>query len=135
MVKKQDDKVLHDFEGFEVSEALAVVRNAGDGLSEAMHFEPFEVAQGERRFLVLDVTCDDVQFPRVKEGRGAKAKYTGTLARKHIFRASTGVFLDESVVPCCHRGAGRAARGTPRGRTDRQGAGQGYLHVPGRSGG
>src|SRR5208283_1098317 len=85
-------------EGFEVSEALAVVRNAGDGLSEAMHFEPFEVAQGERRFLVLDVTCDDVQFPRVKEGRGAKAKYTGTVARKHIFRASTGVFLDETVV-------------------------------------
>lgn len=88
---------LGEFEGSPVVAALAVVRNAGDGLSEAMRFAPFKVHQGERRYLVLDVTCTDVQFPQVPREKGDEDDEL-QVARKHIFRASTGLFLDDQVV-------------------------------------
>ena len=65
--KPADKEALPAFEGKEVVEARAVVRNAGDGLSSAMHFHPFTVHQGEKRYLVLEVTCIDVQHPFVDQ--------------------------------------------------------------------
>jgi hypothetical protein len=84
---------LPDFEGTEVVEARAVVRNAGDGLSEAMHFAPFAVHQGDKRYLVLDTTCIDVQHPYAD-----KKNPEDGLARVHILRADTGLFLDAEFI-------------------------------------
>lgn len=84
---------LPEFEGKEVVEARAVVRNAGDGLSEAMHFAPFAVHQGERRFLVLDTECVDVQHPFAD-----KKNPEDGLARVHILRADTGLFIDPEFI-------------------------------------
>jgi hypothetical protein len=84
---------LPSFEGTDVVEARAIVRNAGDGLSEAMSFEPFAIHQGEKRYLVLDVTCIDVQHPFAD-----KKKPEDGLARVHILRADTGVFLDATFI-------------------------------------
>ena len=91
--KPADKEVLPPFEGSAVVEARAVVRNAGDGLSEALHFEPFTIHQGDRRYLVLDVTCIDVQHPYAD-----RKNPDGGLARVHILRAETGLFMDAEFI-------------------------------------
>ena len=83
----------YSFEGVEVVEASAVVRKTGDGLSEEMHFAPFVVHKGERRYLVLDVECTDVGHPwKDKKDHGEGA------VRRHIFDAGTGLFLDDDII-------------------------------------
>jgi hypothetical protein len=83
----------YDFEGIEVKGASAVVRKTGDGLSEEMHFAPFVVHKGERRFLVLEVECTDVHHP----WRDKKDHALGA-TRRHIFDAETGLFLDDDII-------------------------------------
>lgn len=84
---------LPDYEGLEVVEATAAVRRAGDGLSEAMHFAPFVIHKGERRFLLIEVECVDVQHPWVN-----KKDHAAGTQRKHILDAYTGVFLDSKAA-------------------------------------
>ena len=84
---------LPDFEGLEVVEARAAVTNTGDGLSEAMHFAPFAIHQGQRGFLVLEFECVDVRHPYAD-----KKKPEDGLARVHILRAETGLLLDDDVI-------------------------------------
>jgi hypothetical protein len=83
----------YDFEGTEVRTASAIVRKTGDGLSEEMRFAPFVVHKGERRFLVLDVECTDVHHPWTD-----KKDHSQGAIRRHIFDASTGLFLDDDII-------------------------------------
>lgn len=85
--------IPYDFEGTEVSSSTAVVRKTGDGLSEEMHFAPFVVHKGEKRFLVLEVECTDIGHPWLD-----KKDHDKGAARKHIFDAGVGFFLDDDII-------------------------------------
>ena len=91
--KPTDKEVLPPFEGSAVVEARAVVRNAGDGLSEALHFEPFHYSP---RGPPLPRARRDVHS-RPAPLRGPQKPYGG-LVWVHILRAETGLFMDVEFI-------------------------------------
>lgn len=81
---------LTPFDGKEVLSAGIAIRNAGDGLSEALSVEPQEFHHGEKVYVVLECEVDKVRFDPVKDSDG--------LRRIHVFKAGTATIVDESVV-------------------------------------
>lgn len=81
---------LTPFDGKEVLSAGIAIRNAGDGLSEALSVEPQEFHHGEKVYVVLECEVDKVRFDPVKDSDG--------LRRIHVFKAGTATIVDESIV-------------------------------------
>ena len=84
------DPHLTSFEGREVMRSTIAIRNAGDGLSEAMKFEPIELHQGQRVYVVLECDVSEVSFPQIKD--------TDALSRKHVLRAGAATLVDGAIV-------------------------------------
>lgn len=81
---------LTPFDGKDVLSAGIAIRNAGDGLSEALSVDPQEFHHGEKVYVVLECEVDKVRFDPVKDSDG--------LRRVHVFKAGTATIVDESIV-------------------------------------
>jgi hypothetical protein len=80
-----------DFEGMEVAGSRVVIKNTGDGLSDAMDVEGLHVTLGDRIFFVIAADCVAVRF---KPKKGEEDK----VLRVMEFRANEAATIDEPVV-------------------------------------
>lgn len=84
---------LTPFEGRDVLRTSIAITRAGDGLSEAMKFEPREFHHGDRVYVVLETTVAKVQHvPYDKDDE------FGPLVRVHSLTAGTATIVDEELV-------------------------------------
>lgn len=84
---------LTPFEGMPVTRAGVSIRNAGDGLSEALKVDPVELHQGDRVVIVMEGEVSSVQFqPTDKEDPA------GAQIRTHVIKAGTATLVDRDLV-------------------------------------
>lgn len=88
--RKSSQGPLPLFEGLDVVTTKVIIKNTGDGLSQAMAIEPQVIAVFDRKFVVLEVECDAVNHRRVKD--------TEVLERVVVLKAETATFVDEHLV-------------------------------------
>lgn len=81
---------LAPFENRDVLRSTVAVTNAGDGLSEAMKFDPIELHHGDTCYLVLECEVTKVRFDPIKD--------TNALSRVHVLRAGTATLVDGELV-------------------------------------
>lgn len=81
---------LGTFDGHDVITSSVAIRNAGDGLSQAMSIEHIELHHGQTVYVVLECEVKDVQFPIIKD--------TESLNRKHVLSAGTATIVDKALV-------------------------------------
>lgn len=84
---------LGDFEGQPVVGTTVVIRNTGDGLSEAMKVEPTMLHAGDTVHVVLECTVVDVGFPPQDRDQPG-----GPRVRRHVLKAGTATFVDGELV-------------------------------------
>ena len=87
------DSIPYVFEGVDVKGSDVKIRRTGDGLSEAMHFEPTVVHKGERRFVLLEVECADIAHPWAD-----KKDHAEGAVRMHLLDAFAGMWLDADLA-------------------------------------
>ena len=109
-----------DFEGMEVAGSRVVIKNTGDGLSDAMDVEGLHVTLGDRIFFVIAADCVAVRF---KPKKGEEDK----VLRVMEFRANEGCLIDEPLI----REALDRSRWVVQQRRD---AAQGIHRLPGMGG-
>src|SRR5262249_14836962 len=85
-----ESKELTPFDGRQVLNATVAIRNAGDGLSQAMSIDPIELHHGEKVYVVLECDVEKVRFDPIKD--------TQALSRVHMLKAGTSVIVDEDLV-------------------------------------
>lgn len=76
---------LTPFEGKDVVKATVRIMKAGDGLSEALSFEPIELEHGDEAFFVLRGIVRDVDFP--PDGKIEEPGEVPPLVRRHTVDA------------------------------------------------
>jgi len=81
---------LGEFTGCEIVGSGLIVRNAGDGLSDAMELRPQVIRIGDRVGVYLEGVIKDVQHPQLKNDEG-KVK------RIHVLKAEQGVIVNGTV--------------------------------------
>lgn len=81
---------LGTFDGRDVITSSVAIRNAGDGLSQAMSIAHTQLHHGDTVYVVLECQVKDVQFPLIKD--------TDSLNRKHILRAGVATLVDKELV-------------------------------------
>jgi hypothetical protein len=81
---------LSPFDGRDVITSSVAIRNAGDGLSQAMSIEHTELHHGQTVYVVLECEVTAVEFPVIKD--------TESLNRKHILRAGVATLVSKADV-------------------------------------
>lgn len=69
-----------------------IIRNTGDGLSQAMAVEPRDLDIGDEVYVLVEATCVDMHYP----AEDPKYPAIGGLRRIPVLRAGTATFLDPS---------------------------------------
>lgn len=81
---------LSKFEGREVMNVTAAIRNTGDGLSDAMNVDLVELHHGEKVYVVLECDVEKLRFDPIKD--------TNALNRVHMMKAVSATIVDEELV-------------------------------------
>lgn len=81
---------LSPFDGREVLGAGVTIRNAGDGLSQAMGVDPVELHHSEEVTIAVRCVVDKVRFDPVKDTEG--------LRRIHVLKAGDASIIDDALV-------------------------------------
>lgn len=87
MTTKSKTSPLGKFEGRDVISSTIAVKNAGDGLSQAMSIDPVAYHEGDEVTIVMRCTVGPITFKRVKD--------TEAMTRSHAFIAGTATVLTE----------------------------------------
>lgn len=82
---------LGQWEGKTVTKATVAVRNAGDGLSQAMHVDPQPLKQGSTVYVVMECEVGPVSFDPIKDS-------SSECVRKHVLRAGAATIVDAALV-------------------------------------
>lgn len=82
---------LGEFEGRQVTKTTISVRNAGDGLSQAMKVAPQLLHQSATVYVVMECVVGPVQFDQIKDSEGE-------CERKHVLRAGAATIVDADLV-------------------------------------
>lgn len=82
---------LGTFEGRKVIKTTISVRNAGDGLSQAMEVDPQLLHQGDTVYVVMECAVGPVSFDPVKDS-------DSDCLRKHVLRAGAATIVDADLV-------------------------------------
>lgn len=96
MAKKKLETPVEALEGLPVFEGLPTlevsleVRGIEGGLNEGLTIAPRVMHRGERVFLLLDGTVDDILHKGVKDREGWR--------RAHVIRVSAGTLVDEAFA-------------------------------------
>lgn len=85
-----DNSALQPYRGRDVLRTTIAVRNAGDGLSEAMGIDPQELAIGSKVVLVLECEVKGHDYEPIPN--------TQALMLKQVLRAGTATIIDADVV-------------------------------------
>ena len=88
MAKAKKD--LGEFEGQKIAGTTIALRNAGDGLSQAMKVDPTILHHGETVYVVYETRVIDVQHPEIKD--------SDEVMRKHVLKAGTATIIDGAAV-------------------------------------
>lgn len=81
---------LTPLEGREVLSATIAIRNAGDGLSQAMEVDPTELHHGETVYVVLECLVEKLRFDPIDKSDG--------LQRVHMLKAGRATMVDGTIV-------------------------------------
>jgi len=81
---------LSKFEGREVASIAIIVRNTGDGLSEAVAVDPVELHVGDEVTVALRCVVEKIRFDPIKD--------TDALRRVQILKAGNATFLENEAV-------------------------------------
>lgn len=81
---------LTDFEGRDVIGIAIIVRNTGDGLSEAVAVDPVELHVGDKVTVALECEVEKIRFDPIKD--------TDSLRRVQILKAGAATFIDSEAV-------------------------------------
>lgn len=82
---------LGEFEGRAVTKTTISVRNAGDGLSQAMKVDPQLLHQSDTVYVVMECKVGPVQFDPIKDSETE-------CERKHVLRAGAATIVDADLV-------------------------------------
>lgn len=82
---------LGTFEDRSVTKTTIAVRNAGDGLSQAMKVNPQKLHQGDTVYVVLECKVGPVSFDPIKDSETE-------CERRHILRAGAATLIDDQLV-------------------------------------
>lgn len=83
---------LLDLSGVTVVGSTIALRNAGDGLSEALEIDPMVLHHGQTVYVVIEARVSSIAFP-------ALSSDTPTLVRREaVLRAGTSKIVDEDLV-------------------------------------
>jgi hypothetical protein len=85
-----DNSALQPYRGRDVLRTTIAVRNAGDGLSEALGIDPQELAIGSKVVLVLECEVKGHDYEPIPN--------TQALVLKQVLRAGTATLIDADVV-------------------------------------
>lgn len=81
---------LGEQEGEPVVGSAIALRNAGDGLSDAMAVDPVILRRKETGYAVIAWEVDHIEFPPAKKGQG--------VLRKHVLRATHSAIVTEEFA-------------------------------------
>lgn len=81
---------LGTYKGRPVLGMRGKLTNTGDGLSESLAIEPADLAQGDRAFILCEVTVEDHTYKRLKDTAGDSLIVT--------FKADTMTLVDASFA-------------------------------------
>lgn len=85
-----DNSALSPYKGSDVLRTTIAVRNAGDGLSEAMGIDPVELPIGSKVVLVLECEVKAHDYERIPN--------TKALVLKQVLKAGTATLIDAELV-------------------------------------
>lgn len=85
-----DKTKLTPYQGRDVLNTSIAIRNAGDGLSEAMGIDPVELAIGTKVTVVLECEVKAHDYQRIKD--------TDALTLTQVLKAGTATLIDADVV-------------------------------------
>jgi len=80
------------FEGEKVIGSTVSLRNAGDGLSDAMQVEPVIMHKGDTGYIVVAYEVAEIAFPP------PKGKRKGVVNRKHVLTATHSALVTEEYA-------------------------------------
>lgn len=83
-------KALGEYQGRPIVGFGIIVRNAGDGLSQAMAVEPMDIQVGDEVYLLVEAKCVDVHHP----AEDPKYPEIGGVRKIPVLRAGTATFID-----------------------------------------
>lgn len=86
-----DGSKLEGYKGRDVLRTTIAIRNAGDGLSEAMAIDPEELPIGSTVYVVLECEVDKHTHAPIKEAPDC-------LTLKQVLKAGTATLVDASLV-------------------------------------
>lgn len=81
---------LTPFESRDVASIAIIVRNTGDGLSEAVAVDPVELHVGDEVTVAMRCTVEKIRFDPIKD--------TDSLRRVQILKAGEATFLESETV-------------------------------------
>lgn len=81
---------LTPFESREVASIAIIVRNTGDGLSEAVSVDPVELHVGDEVTVAMRCVVEKIRFDPIKD--------TDALRRVQILKAGEATFLESETV-------------------------------------
>lgn len=81
---------LTPFESRDVASIAIIVRNTGDGLSEAVAVDPVELHVGEKVTVALECEVEKIRFDPIRD--------TDDLRRVQILKAGAATFIENKVV-------------------------------------
>ncbi len=87
-MSNEEQNGLGTYEGRDVVRTAIAIRNAGDGLSEALGIAPQTFGIGDRVFVLLECEVKGVDYEPVKN--------KDVLTRKHILKAGAATMVDEA---------------------------------------
>lgn len=87
-------RTLTPFEDRETVQAKIEIPGAAGGLREAMQFDPVELHQGEKVFILMECTVGKIRFDPVKDG-GVDA---GVNYRVHVLSADMATLVESSFA-------------------------------------
>lgn len=82
---------LGTFEERQITKTTIAIRNAGDGLSQAMAIDPKLLHQGDTVFVVMECKVGPVSFDPIKDSETE-------CVRKHVLRAGAATIVDAALV-------------------------------------
>jgi hypothetical protein len=82
---------LGTFEGRKVTKTTISVRNAGDGLSQAMAVDPQLLHQSDTVYVVIECKVGPVSFDPIKDSETE-------CERKHVLKAGAATTIDAALV-------------------------------------
>lgn len=83
---------LGQFEGATVVRSTIALRNAGDGLSEALQVDPALLHIGDTVYVVMETRVSSIEFPELSPDT------PNLVERKAVLRAGTALLADDDLV-------------------------------------